>query len=214
MPNRTKQRVVGGAGSVLGGIWSLYAAFTTAASLPTDAAGLAKMMADPPAYFPYLLLAVGVFVFAWSFWPAKQDEPPPETGRPENVAERGGVIQRHSGVGHNINAHSVTLGSQFLEPKPEVFAHLAEHLRMKGIKGVNLHSLSDGNSIRILDAAKAYFEKAGFEIKGEKIVTLLSKAMPAPFFINETTIKDDVADVWFDGGTPLDRFPGRGQGSL
>lgn len=75
--------ILGGTGSALSGIWSSYAWFNTASALPEDAGAFARMLADPPIYFPYLVLALCVVVLAWSLWPRRDV---PEESAPGPIA--------------------------------------------------------------------------------------------------------------------------------
>lgn len=56
------------------------------------------MMADPPMWLPWLILALFVVLFTWGlFWPSPQDEPE------EEVASKGDLnLQNHSGSGDNV----------------------------------------------------------------------------------------------------------------
>jgi len=72
--------IAGGAGTLLASIWSAYANLATAAQLPQDAGALARMLADPPIYLPYLVLAASTLVLAWSLWPH------PDSDRDKNTA--------------------------------------------------------------------------------------------------------------------------------
>ena len=53
---------------MLSGLWLAYSSFRTAKDLPADAGWLAEMLADPPLYAPWLLLAVCIVFLAWVFW--------------------------------------------------------------------------------------------------------------------------------------------------
>jgi hypothetical protein len=98
MGNRRKPGIVSGAGSLLASIWGAYSHATTLADLPNDAGEIAKMMADPPAYMPWLILAGSVIVLAWSLWPSK----PGDTPDPLEKSSGDTFTQNHSGSGDNI----------------------------------------------------------------------------------------------------------------
>jgi hypothetical protein len=63
----------------------MYAAFTAAAQLPSDAGKVAVLLADPPIYLPWLIFAACVFVLAWSLWP-RDKEPEQDSGATANQA--------------------------------------------------------------------------------------------------------------------------------
>lgn len=66
---RKRNRYIGGGAGALGsGAWSLYSSLTTVKDLPDDAGWLARMIADPPVYAPWLLFGVCLIFLAWVFW--------------------------------------------------------------------------------------------------------------------------------------------------
>lgn len=78
----------GGAGAILMGAWGLYSQLTTVRDLPGDAGWVAKMIADPPVYAPWLLFGACVIFLAWVFW-----------RRPENDDGVNGPAQSTHGAG-------------------------------------------------------------------------------------------------------------------
>lgn len=95
--------ITGGTGTVLSAIWSAYALFTTASQLPGDAGAASRMLADPPIYLPYLILAFSVVVLAWSFWPAAEG-PSTETEGP--ISQRAtGNNATQIGKAETVNIH-------------------------------------------------------------------------------------------------------------
>lgn len=69
MSSRTRPSIIGGVGSLITGAWGFYANFTTASQLPADASWIAKMIADPPVYLPWLAFAGFVVLLGWAIWP-------------------------------------------------------------------------------------------------------------------------------------------------
>lgn len=55
-----------------------YSNAATATQLPATASEGARMLADPPIFLPFLLVAGFIALFAWSFWPQKEDGTPSE----------------------------------------------------------------------------------------------------------------------------------------
>jgi hypothetical protein len=73
---RAKQKSLGFGGTGAGFLWGVYSAITTAKDIPQDAGWLAKMLADPPVYLPWLMAAIGIVILIWAFvWPSKPSEP-------------------------------------------------------------------------------------------------------------------------------------------
>lgn len=105
-----KATVVGGGGTLLAIVWNFYSTLTTVAQLPTDATGVVKMIADPPIYLPWLMLAGFILLLAWSVWPhEKADEDHPG----------GGGTVMHNPVIHNYYAPIEELAKtqEVIEPK-------------------------------------------------------------------------------------------------
>lgn len=99
---RKRNKYLGGsAGTLIAGAWGLYSTFTTAKDLPEDVGGLAKMIADPPVYAPWLLFAVGVLFLTFVCWRRDIDEEEPS---PSLLQQLG---QGH--VSQNINASHSTI---------------------------------------------------------------------------------------------------------
>lgn len=83
MRGKRNKYIGGGTGTVLAGVWAAYSKFTTARDLGDDAGWLAKMLADPPAYAPWLLVLACVLFLAWVFW--KRDDADDE---PSNLSQK------------------------------------------------------------------------------------------------------------------------------
>lgn len=79
MGNRIKPRITGGVGTAVSTIWVAYSWYSTAAQLPADAEGFARMLADPPLYLPWIFLVGFACLLGWSLWP-RPDEDGPENG--------------------------------------------------------------------------------------------------------------------------------------
>lgn len=99
MSNRTRPRIVSGAGTLFSSLWVFYSNVNTAADLPKDASAFAKMIADPPIYMHWLILAASIFVFTWSIWPHRDSDPVNEPQTPTN--ENNIYNQIHTGSGNN-----------------------------------------------------------------------------------------------------------------
>jgi len=98
MATRSISRSLSLAGSGLSGLWNAYVYWTTASQLPDDAGKAYRMLADPPAWLPWLVMAGFIVWASWAFF-----GPP----RPKNdKGERGNEAppnptQNHSGSGDN-----------------------------------------------------------------------------------------------------------------
>lgn len=90
------------------GVWSAYAVFNTAADLPKDATALARMLADPPIYLPWLILLGALAVFAWSMWPRKNEAP----------ADTSSGISQLSSGSHAANLAGNFHGPVHINPPP------------------------------------------------------------------------------------------------
>lgn len=161
MGNKTKPTIVGGAGTIGGSVWAAYANYTTASQLPTDAGWIAKMIADPPIYFPWLLIAISVLVLAWTFWPSNDDDD--ESRGVFTSGDASPIIQQnHTGVGHNINAHTVSFGPRFLEADADTLARIANELSKS--RPVNIAYTNYGRTVALKDAIIDHLQRQGFEV--------------------------------------------------
>src|SRR4051812_44573935 len=71
--SRSLRATIGsGATLVTGALWKAYSIYTTASDLPRDAGSLARMVADPPVYLPWLIVLAGMVVLVWSLWPDQE----------------------------------------------------------------------------------------------------------------------------------------------
>lgn len=75
---RTKAKVAGPGGGTLALLWGVYSNVTTIVELPDKAGALAKVLADPPIYLPWLFLGAFVLVTVWAFWPSAAETVLPE----------------------------------------------------------------------------------------------------------------------------------------
>lgn len=114
MGNRRNKYIGGWSGALLAGPWSAYSAFTTVKDLPADAGWVARMLADPPVYLPWLLFAASVVFLAWVFW--KRDDGPAEPGAdsPQTATTYGANSPALSGDmrGATFNIHSAPAAVQ------------------------------------------------------------------------------------------------------
>lgn len=107
--------ITGGAGAILSGIWSAYAIFTTAEGLPEDTEKMGRMLADPPIYMPYLMLAACVVILAWSLWPRDDEEPETTVGTTATATTSGPQSNAFAG---NIFKGPVTFGHPLSDSAP------------------------------------------------------------------------------------------------
>lgn len=98
MTDRAKSLIISGSGTVLSILWGAYSIVKAASDLPKDASEFAKMLADPPMYLPWLILAGSVLILAWSLWPGKISPAPSSSSE----GQTGNIKQNHSGIGNNI----------------------------------------------------------------------------------------------------------------
>ncbi len=161
MAQRTKPRVVSVGGTGLSGLWGVYATWTTASQLPEDAGGLAKMLADPPIYLPWLLLAGFIIFLGWSFWPERREPNTAGADEPGPVISGGSGAQEnyiHSGTGHQIIKPGAV---QFEQPKfdmtDELMLEIANRLRQAEpvVVAWKNEGRSPGLAARLLDFLKA-----------------------------------------------------------
>lgn len=104
MANRRNKYLGGGGGTLAAFVWAAYSNFTTAKDLPSDAGWLAKMLADPPVYAPWLLLVCCVAFLAWVFW--HRDDP-------DEKVDGAPVTQNTGGDGSHaiVNHGTINMGS-------------------------------------------------------------------------------------------------------
>lgn len=127
MANRIKQRVSGAVSSMAGLLWQVYAGWTTAAQIPSDAGGIAKMMADPPVYLPWLLVVAGLLVLAWSFWPREDRED--RLGEPGIAQTSHGQMSPNFGTVHgdvHIGASPPSNEPDILPPRGPIVRRLSQ----------------------------------------------------------------------------------------
>lgn len=103
--NRTKPRILGGAGAIVSGLWVAYANFTTVAQLPIDAGGATKILTDPPIYIPWLAVTGFIFLMAWAFWPVEDKPQKEENPQPAQAASLSVSSVNQSGgqIAHTIH---------------------------------------------------------------------------------------------------------------
>ena len=104
MANQRNKYLGGGSGGVLSGLWLAYSSFTTAKDLPADAGWLAEMLADPPFYAPWLLLAACIVFLVWVFWHRDEQD---EGGSGPTITQETRGDSAHNIVNHgtiNMNA--------------------------------------------------------------------------------------------------------------
>ncbi len=76
MAGKRNGYIGGSVGVLANGAWGLYSNLTTVKDLPDDAGWIAKMIADPPVYAPWLLFGACVIFLAWVFWKREEPEEP------------------------------------------------------------------------------------------------------------------------------------------
>lgn len=94
MGKKRNRYLGGGVGALGSGAWGLYSNVTTIKDLPEDAGWIAKMIADPPVYAPWLLFIASVIFLAWVFWDRVSDEndPPNQSSNGPNSPNFGGDV--------------------------------------------------------------------------------------------------------------------------
>lgn len=105
----------GGVGGALTGAWGVYSTITTAKDLPADAGWIAKMIADPPVYAPWLLFAFCAVFLAWVLWFRPDQESDGDTTT-TTTETRGPGSPAFGSVSGNVNIYN---GDAPKEPAPE-----------------------------------------------------------------------------------------------
>lgn len=173
MQRRAELRVIGAIGTTATLIWKLYSNLTTAAQLPSDAGALAKMLADPPVYLPWMILVGFVLLLGWSFWPKKkhasdeEETMPSLPSSPNSPVTTGGagttIAQHHSGSGHNLAvAGDLTIGAKRFQMTDEIAGQIHEQLDHS--RPVTVAHTIDSRSERYAGVLRAYLQASGLEI--------------------------------------------------
>lgn len=177
MSSNSKPRVLGATGSALAGLWQAYASWTTASQLPSDAGWMARMLADPPIYLPWLMLAGFLLLLAWSLWPRKQEETggadsevsasygSMAAGRDINANMGDKINQTHSGSGHNIGrVDNLQVGPRRLELTDEVVEDIASELRQRGLTAVKVDGIGNNTSWAMAEELRMQLRNRGFDV--------------------------------------------------
>lgn len=132
MANRRNKYLGGGGGTLLSGVWLLYSNFTTAKDLPDDAGWIAKMLADPPVYAPWLLLAACIVFLALVFW---HRDDPDERADGTYINQNTGGDGSHAIINHGtIHLNAPAPAATQPEKRPQGAAELmaSELRKVKG----------------------------------------------------------------------------------
>lgn len=94
---RRKNRYLSsGAASLVTGFWGIYAHLNTAKDLPADARWLARVLADPPIYAPWLLFLVCIALLAWVLW--HRDDADRSSGGPSTSGHNSPIVSGNGNV--------------------------------------------------------------------------------------------------------------------
>lgn len=149
MSRKTKQRTTGGGGSILALLWAGYSHFTTAKDLAPDANVVAKVLADPPSYLPWLIAAGFVLLFTWSFWPS--DEEPEREGNATKTNGDKSPIQQTGDNGTNVarDQHNQLIEGDYISAPPKFSSKQEVNTLPPAMGGNQFLDLGGVSSLRI-----------------------------------------------------------------
>ena len=171
-------RLIGGSvGSILSGIWGVYSLFTAAKDLPANADWLAKMLADPPVYAPWLLFGVCVIFLAWVFWSRDDSSEKSEsfvidqsaTGTSSHAIVNNGTM--HIGTSLPPTPDSDTSLEQFISttPLPMTLPDIALNDLLKRIQ--QTHQILDDGSLEALEKIREIGREIADQMSLRKLAT-------------------------------------------
>ncbi len=111
-----RNRYIGGSmGTLAAGAWGIYSNITTIRDLPDDAGWVAKMIADPPIYAPWLLFGICLIFLGWVFWERKEDEEQDPTANQSKT--HGDNSHAFAGTFRDVNIGTVAASAGDAEPE-------------------------------------------------------------------------------------------------
>jgi hypothetical protein len=169
MLGKRNKYIGGGTGAIISAAWVGYSNFTTMRDLGEDAGWVAKMIADPPVYAPWLLLVVCLLFLAWVFWEHDEPENPPASTT--NQTSQGSGNQLFGSIGtanFNSTPHAPTLGSAAMAQRAEMLRDIDSKFCVSVVEMLDLLRLHDTfqNNLLIGVGAQcglAHIEKDAFE---------------------------------------------------
>lgn len=193
MGRKRNHYINGSVGLVGSGAWGLYSSLTTIRGLPEDAGWIAKMIADPPVYAPWLLFAVCVLFLAWVFW--KREEPEEPQSPTLNQTTSGDGSHAIGSIGNlTLNAASPlpNLSHAAMPKRAEMLHYIDEKFCVsvfEMLKMLRMHDTFQNNLLIHVGAQcglshieKSEFERAQdfFEGGGTKLKFHISQMSPGP----------------------------------